>query len=74
MAPQQPSMRGPRRNELPDRGGEPVEEPQEWFHDIFRADHTPHDTEEMEFIKRTCTAMSEPPGREGPSIRLTVLM
>ena len=29
-----------------------VEEPEVWFHDIFRQDHTPFDPEEIEVIKR----------------------
>ena len=33
-----------------------AEEPNDWFHDIFRADHTPYDPQEVEFITRTCAA------------------
>lgn len=29
-------------------------EPDEWFHDIFHGDHTPHDPREIEFIRRIC--------------------
>ena len=29
-----------------------VTEPEVWFHDIFRTDHTPYDEKELEVIKR----------------------
>ena len=34
--------------------GKPVpftEEPELWFHDLFRPDHSPYDAEEIRFIK-----------------------
>jgi hypothetical protein len=37
-----------------------AEEPQEWFHDVFRVDHTPYDIDEVDFIRRTCEAVAKP--------------
>ncbi len=32
-----------------------ADDPDVWFHDIFRPDHTPYDPHEVEFITRTCS-------------------
>ncbi len=40
------------------RGGE--EEPDPWFHEIFRADHTPYSEAEVELIKSLTGAASTP--------------
>ena len=34
------------------RPGEPIPEPELWFHDIFRVDGTPFDPQEIEFIRQ----------------------
>ena len=44
-----------------------AEESDSWFHDIFRADHTPYDVDEVEFIRRTCLAAREPVGASDPA-------
>ena len=31
-----------------------ADEPDVWFHDIFRPDHSPYDPEEVQFIRRVC--------------------
>ena len=43
--------------ELKDKGdfveeGEPLPEPEEWFHDIFRMDGKPYDKKEIDFIRK----------------------
>lgn len=36
-----------------------AEEPEDWFHDVFRDDNKPYDAEEVGFIKKVCAATNE---------------